>query len=122
MATSCRSMRATGWWASSAPTGAASVAAASCGATSTRSSPHWPRAPSGRRGASMADLHFGVTGVDVVPYAASPQLAFHLRVDAGPGTTVYTVALRCQIQIEPGRRQYQPEEQAKLRDLFGEPE
>jgi hypothetical protein len=70
----------------------------------------------------MADLDFAVTGVDVVPYAASPQLAFHLRVDAGPGTTVYTVALRCQIQIEPGRRQYQPEEQANLRDLFGEPE
>jgi hypothetical protein len=70
----------------------------------------------------MADLDFGVTGVDVVPYAASPQLAFHLRVDAEQGTTVYTVALRCQIQIEPARRHYQPEEQAKLRDLFGEPD
>ncbi len=39
-----------------------------------------------------------------------------------PGTTVYTVALRCQIQIEPGRRQYQPDEQANLRDLFGDPD
>ena len=70
----------------------------------------------------MADLDFAVTGVDVVPYAASPQLAFHLRVNAGPETTVYTVALRCQIQIEPERRQYRLEEQANLRDLFGEPE
>ena len=70
----------------------------------------------------MADLNVAVTGVDVVPYAASPQLAFHLRVEAVPGTTVYTVALRCQIQIEPGRRQYQPDEQANLRDLFGDPD
>jgi len=70
----------------------------------------------------MADLDFAVTGVDVVPFAAAPQLAFHLRVNAGQGATVYTVALRCQIQIEPGRRNYQPEEQANLRDLFGEPE
>ena len=38
------------------------------------------------------------------------------------GETIHTVALRCQIQIEVTRRRYTPEEQARMRDLFGEPE
>ena len=35
---------------------------------------------------------------------------------------IHTVVLRCQIQIEAMRRRYAPEEEARLRDLFGEPE
>jgi hypothetical protein len=38
------------------------------------------------------------------------------------GQMIHTVALRCQIQIEVTRRRYTPEEQASMRDLFGEPE
>jgi hypothetical protein len=37
-------------------------------------------------------------------------------------TPIHSVSLRCQIRIEPGRRRYSPEEQAKLGELFGEPQ
>ncbi len=71
----------------------------------------------------MPDLSFSVEGVEVVPFAAAPQLAFKLRVrNADPEEAVHTVALRCQIQIEATRRRYHPEEQERLSDLFGEPE
>ncbi len=35
---------------------------------------------------------------------------------------IYSVALRCQIQIEAPRRRYSEEEKGRLLDLFGEPE
>ncbi len=70
----------------------------------------------------MPDLDFSIVDVEVVPYAADPQLAFKLRVAAAGGEAIHTIALRCQIQIEVTRRQYGPREQERLRDLFGEPE
>lgn len=71
----------------------------------------------------MPDLNFKVEGAQAVPYGASPLLAFNLRVtNAGPEPAIHTVVLRAQIQIDVTRRHYAPEEQAKLRDLFGEPD
>ncbi len=71
----------------------------------------------------MPDLTFGVSGVEVVPYAAAPQLAFKLQVENTPPTqTIQTIALRCQIQIEATRRRYTRDEQERLHDLYGEPE
>ena len=71
----------------------------------------------------MPDLNFQVESVEVVPYAATPLLAFHLRVEnAVAGEVVHTAALRCQIQIEATRRSYTPEEQSRLLDLYGEPD
>lgn len=71
----------------------------------------------------MPDLGITVAGVEVVPFAAAPALAFKLTVaNKDAAETVHTVVLRCQIQIEVARRRYAPEEQQKLRDLFGEPE
>ncbi len=71
----------------------------------------------------MPELNFQVEGANVVPFSASPQLAFKLRVsNATAGEIVHTVALRCQILIEVTRRKYSPAEQSQLRDLFGEPE
>lgn len=70
----------------------------------------------------MPDLSFAVEGVDVTPFTAAPLLSFRLRVtNAVPDETVHNVVLRCQIRIEPTRRQYRPEEEERLRDLFGEP-
>jgi hypothetical protein len=70
----------------------------------------------------MPDLHFEVAGAEVVPYAASPQLAFRLRVcNRQPDQPIHSVLLRCQIRIDPTRRPYQPGEQEKLFELFGEP-
>ena len=71
----------------------------------------------------MPDLSFRIEGAAVVPYAVAPTLAFQLRItNANEEETIHTVALRCQIQIEVTRRRYTPEEQGRMRDLFGEPE
>jgi hypothetical protein len=71
----------------------------------------------------MPDLGITVERAEVVPYAASPTLAFKLRVaNVDPAETIHTVVLRCQIQIEVTRRRYTAGDQERLRDLFGEPE
>jgi len=71
----------------------------------------------------MPDLDFQIEGAEVTGFAATPTIAFKLRVTNGNRREViHSVALRCQIQIEVTRRRYAPEEQLKLRDLFGEPE
>jgi hypothetical protein len=71
----------------------------------------------------MPDLNITVASVEVVPYAASPALAFKLRVaNKDAAERIHTVVLRCQIQIEVARRKYTAEEQERLRDLFGTPE
>lgn len=71
----------------------------------------------------MPDLNFQVEGAEAVPFTASPLLGFKLRLtNTDPSEAIQSVALRCQIQIEATRRKYGPNEQAKLLDLFGEPE
>ena len=70
----------------------------------------------------MPDLSFQVDAVEVVQHAASPLLAFKLRLtNSDPAEIIHTVALRCQIQLEVARRQYTSDDQARLRDLFDEP-
>ena len=71
----------------------------------------------------MPDLSFEVENAEAVPYAVSPLLAFKLRIsNRFADEPIHTIALRCQIMIDPARRRYQAEEQEGLRDLFGEPE
>jgi hypothetical protein len=71
----------------------------------------------------MPDLKITVESAHAVALAASPTLAFRLRVaNADPAETVQTIVLRCQIQIEVTRRRYTASDQERLRDLFGEPE
>src|SRR5437763_1691950 len=69
----------------------------------------------------MVDLSFQVENAEAVPRAAAPQLVFKLRVRQTPGgaVSVHSVALRCQVRIEPARRRYQLQEQERLFDLFG---
>lgn len=70
----------------------------------------------------MPQLNFQIEGAEAVPYAAAPQINLKVRVQTSePQLTVQNVLLQCQIQIEPARRRYRPEEQDKLRDLFGAP-
>jgi hypothetical protein len=71
----------------------------------------------------MPDLQFMIESVEVVQYASTPLLAFKVRIANNPSEEViHTVALRAQIQIEVTRRKYDSNEQARLLDLFGEPE
>jgi hypothetical protein len=70
----------------------------------------------------MPNLGFDVEGVELVANAATPMLAFKLRLtNANLQEMIHTVALRCQIQLEVTRRKYTPEDQERLQDLFGEP-
>src|SRR5437660_562475 len=75
----------------------------------------------------MIDLNFQVEGAEPERIAAAPLLRFKLRVNERlpsgvPPTSIHAVALNCQLRIEPGRRRYEPREQARLLDLFGTPE
>jgi hypothetical protein len=71
----------------------------------------------------MPDLSFGVEGVESARFAASPLLTFRLRIEsADTAQAIQTIALRCQIRIEPTRRGYRPAEQQRLLDIFGQPE
>ncbi len=71
----------------------------------------------------MPDLSFEVETAEAVPFAVTPLLAFKLRVsNRYRDEPIHTIALRCQIMIDPARRRYQDEDQERLRDLFGESE
>src|SRR3954462_8824458 len=75
----------------------------------------------------MPDLNFLVEGAEAERYAAEPLLRFKLRVseDVAAGaqpTPIESVALRCQVRIEPARRRYGAREKERLLDLFGTPE
>ncbi len=67
----------------------------------------------------MSALAFSVTGASAQPFAAAPTLVLRLHVDESTGVRVHMIALRAQVQIEPQKRRYEPNESARLTDLFG---
>jgi hypothetical protein len=68
----------------------------------------------------MAELVFDCTGVQPDRYAVVPSMSLTLRISETTGQRIETIALRCQIRIEPARRRYAPAEEERLNDLFGE--
>jgi hypothetical protein len=71
----------------------------------------------------MPNLDFQIEGAEVPLFAATPAIAFRLRLTNNDSLErIHTIALRCQIQIEVTRRRYTAQDQQKLRDLFGEPD
>src|SRR5205085_6670006 len=77
----------------------------------------------GCRRPAVPDLSFAVEGVEPARFAASPVLDFKLRIEnTNREECIHTIALRCQIRIEPARRSYRASEQRRLLDIFGEPE
>lgn len=71
----------------------------------------------------MPELEFKVEGVEPERFAATPLLNFKLRVtNTTPAISIRNIMLQCQIRIETTRRRYEPSEQERLKDLFGEPE
>jgi len=66
------------------------------------------------------ELSFNVDTVRPERYAAVPTLTFVIRVDQNGSAPIHTIALRCQIRIEPNRRRYSDAEQSRLEELFGE--
>ncbi len=76
----------------------------------------------------MPNLDFSVVGAEPLLFAASPCLIFKLKIRETEGgnedwkpSPIASVALRCQIRIEPTKRRYQAAEQDSLKELFGEP-
>jgi hypothetical protein len=70
----------------------------------------------------MPELDFRVEGAEVERFAAAPLIRFRLHVaNAEPAARVRNVLLQCQIRIEATRRFYEPPEQTRLREVFGEP-
>jgi hypothetical protein len=71
----------------------------------------------------MPNLDFAVESAAAVSFAASPLLSFKLTIrNDNPAERIQSIALRCQIQIEPTKRRYTADEQTQLFELFGEPE
>jgi hypothetical protein len=69
----------------------------------------------------MPDLRFHIESAESVPFAATPMIAFRLRVEnSSPGESIHSIALHAQIQIETPKRRYSPDEQERLLDLFGD--
>ena len=68
----------------------------------------------------MAELVFDCIGVTPDRYALTPSMSLKLRISETTGQRVETIALRCQIRIEPARRRYTPAEEERLNDLFGD--
>jgi hypothetical protein len=70
----------------------------------------------------MPDLDFKVDDVQVQPYSAVPTLNFKLNIQqASAPVAIHSIVLRCQIRIEPARRQYAGAEHERLLELFGRP-
>ena len=69
----------------------------------------------------MSDLAFTVLDIGPEPYAAAPNLLARLRITESTSEPVHTIALRCQVQIDPRRRAYSGQEKTDLADLFGAP-
>lgn len=70
----------------------------------------------------MPDLTFHIAGAEALAYSAVPMIVLKLRIGTTPEEQgVHTIALRCQVQIDPAKRRYSAREQGRLHDLYGEP-
>ena len=67
----------------------------------------------------MSSLTFTIVDVAAEQYSVTPRLVARIGIAAGDDEPIHAIALRCQIRIEPLRRQYTDEEAAGLLDLFG---
>jgi hypothetical protein len=68
----------------------------------------------------MAELVFDCIGVSPDRYAVVPSMTLTLRISETTGQRIETIALRCQIRIEPAKRRYTHAEEERLNDLFGD--
>jgi hydrogenase maturation protease len=65
----------------------------------------------------VPELTFQVEKGEPLPFAALPQLVFQVRIACASAEPIHTIALRCQVRIEPARRRYQSDEADRLREL-----
>lgn len=65
------------------------------------------------------DLAFAVEGARVLEFAAAPTLCFLLRIEAGGGEPIRSIALSAQLRIAAARRSYDRATQERLVEVFG---
>jgi len=71
----------------------------------------------------MPDLSFEIIGAEVATYSVLPMLIFKMRiVNERVEEQIENISLKSQIMLSVTKRRYNPEEKAKLHELFGEPE
>src|SRR5262245_35761032 len=70
----------------------------------------------------MTALRFAVTNPRPANEMAAPGVLFRLSVHNEHIARVHTLALRCQVQIEPRARRHSAEQQEGLREVFGAPD
>lgn len=68
------------------------------------------------------DVTFAVLEVVPEPYAVTPILTARVGIAALGDQPIHAIALRCQVRIDPLRRNYSAEEAEGLTDLFGTPD
>jgi hypothetical protein len=68
----------------------------------------------------VGELVFDCVDARADRYAVSPTILFKVRIAETTGEAIDTIALRCQLRIEPSKRRYSPEEAERARDLFGD--
>jgi hypothetical protein len=66
-----------------------------------------------------AALQLAVVDAEAAQGAGSPGLDLVLHAEVGSALRVYTIALRCELAIEPARRRYDAATRARLSDLLG---
>ncbi|MDQ6658327.1 MAG: DUF6084 family protein [Actinomycetota bacterium] len=64
-------------------------------------------------------IEFTVRDIEVERYAVVPGLSLKVAIAESGGEPVHSIALRCQVRIDPQRRGYSDTEAAGLQDLFG---
>ena len=67
----------------------------------------------------MTGLEFAVRDARPARHAAEPTLLLSLAITESDGRPVHALAVRCQIRIEPQKRRYSSDEEARLLELFG---
>lgn len=68
----------------------------------------------------MTEVRFRVSGAEIAPFAASPQVALRVEVRAATaGARIQSILLRTTVRIEGGARSHDEEERARLEELFG---
>jgi Family of unknown function (DUF6084) len=68
----------------------------------------------------VSELVFDCLNVEPERYGAAPTLLFKLRISETSGEQIHSIALRCQIRIQPHLRRYSAEEEEGMLDLFGD--
>jgi hypothetical protein len=70
----------------------------------------------------LLELTFKVSAVGSVADGALPQIRIGLEIESSPGDEpVQSIVLCTQVRIDCAQRAYSPQEQERLRELFGEP-